>query len=328
MYMNRTLKSLLEETAIAAIAPDAISKRDLSKEEFCHWTLQDIADKMGWRNLNSGFVRLFRAAQTGAYYYSLYTEEECKGAPSKKNANIVYLPSQDPAADNRPFLLLVPGGGFVNVWNLTEGWPIAHLFNGLGYHVFVLTYQVDVEATAVRAMGDMARALEIIAKRKDEFHVNPARYITCGFSAGGYVVCLWNTQAGYSAFSLPKPQACFPVYPFTSYRLLADTEWDDDAEKDLFAKAGTGCPMEEACNSCFEIPLHPEGFPPTAIFVTAQDQLVDPEHSRQLERALLQAGIPCRMEMGPTGGHGFADGEGMCMEGWPGRAIEWFEQLK
>ncbi|MBE6760093.1 MAG: hypothetical protein E7554_08405, partial [Ruminococcaceae bacterium] len=89
-----------------------------------------------------------------------------------------------------------------------------------------------------------------------------------------------------------------------------------------------GCTMQEACNSCFEIPLHVEGFPPTAIFVTETDEMVDPEHSRQLAKALTDAGIPCRLEVGESGGHGFADGTGMCMEGWTARAVQWYEQLK
>ena len=63
-------------------------------------------------------------------------------------------------------------------------------------------------------------------------------------------------------------------------------------------------------------------------FLAAQDELVDPEHSRLLARALEQAGIPCRLEIGPTGGHGFADGTGMCMDGWTKRAIDWYEHLE
>lgn len=328
MLKDRTLKSILEDPAIADIAPDAISKRDLSVEEFYNWTLNEIADRMGWRNLERGFTRLFKAAAGGDYYYNLYSEEECAGAPEKKNTNIVWLPSDDPAADGRPFILLVPGGGFYNVWNLTEGWPIARIFNELGYHVFVLTYQVGVNGSAVNAMDDMARAFEIIAARRDEFRVDPRKYITCGFSAGGYIVCLWNTEKGYRAFGLSKPEACFPVYPVTSYRLFDAQKWDEGEDKEEFARFGLGCTMQEACNSCFEIPLHVEGFPPTAIFVTEEDELVDPEHSKSLARALDEAGIPCRIEVGPTGGHGFADGEGMCMEGWPRRAIEWYESIK
>ena len=323
---NRTLGSLLQEPSIALIAPDAIRNRDLSKEEFYHWTLQEIADKMGWRCLERSFTRLFKAAE-GTYYYPLYSDWECEREPAKKGTNLVWLPCDDQAADARPFIFLVPGGGFVNVWNLTEGWPVAQLFNELGYHVFVLTYQVGVEAAAVKAMGDFARAMAIIAARKDEFRVNPDRYITCGFSAGGYLVCLWNTRAGHAAYGLPKPQACFPIYPCTSYRLMNAEEWDNEAEKDDFAMSDLGCTMEEACNSCFEIPLQAKDFPPTALFATAEDELVDPEHSRCLARALEEAGVPCRLEIGPTGGHGFADGIGMCMEGWTERAIRWYESL-
>ncbi len=54
---------------------------------------------------------------------------------------------------------------------------------------------------------------------------DPDSYITCGFSAGGYIVCLWNTEKGYRSFGLPKPKACFPIYPVTSYRILDAEEW-------------------------------------------------------------------------------------------------------
>ena len=327
MLEDRTLKEMLENPAIAEIAPDAISKWDLSKEDFYHWTLGEIAEKMGWRTLGLGFERLLRAAGQGEYCFRLYKKEECEGAPQKENASVVWFPSDDPAADGRPFIFLVPGGGFVNVWNLTEGWPVARQYNELGYHVFILTYQVGTEGAAVRAMEDFARAMAVIAARRETFRVDPARYITCGFSAGGYLVCLWNTEKGYRAFGLNKPQACFPVYPVTSYRLMAAGDWDDEAEKDAFARGSAGCTMKEACESCFEIPEHVEGFPPTALFLAAGDGLVPPAHSEMLADALKKAGIPCRLEIGPEGGHGFADGTGMCMEGWTERAIRWYEGI-
>ena len=47
MLKDRTLKSLLEDPLIADIAPEAISKMDLSKEEYYSWTLREIADRMG-----------------------------------------------------------------------------------------------------------------------------------------------------------------------------------------------------------------------------------------------------------------------------------------
>ncbi len=322
---ERTLKSILEDPLISEISEDAISKWDLSKEDFYNWTLQEIADKKGWRILERGFNRLFDAASKGKYYYSLYSEDECADAPEKKSRNIVFLPSQDPNAGEKPFIFLVPGGGFVNVWSLTEGWPVADHFNDMGYNVFILTYQVRTEGAAVKALDDIARAMEIIKANKETFNVDPEKYITCGFSAGGYLVCLWNTEIGYRAKKIAKPQACFPIYPVTSFRIMNGQEWTRNIDKDAYARSSVGCTMEEACNSCFEIPLHADGFPPTAIFVAAEDELVDPEHSKRLAEALKAAGIPVILEIGPTGGHGFADGDGMSMEEWPERAIKYYE---
>lgn len=328
MTKTKTLKEILENPLIKDIAPNAISKWDLSKEDFYNWTLEEIEDKKGWACIQDGISCLLENAKGGDYYFNLYSEDECKANPEKDKTNIVYFPSHDSKAEDKPFILLIPGGGFVNVWSLTEGWPVAKDFNDLGYNVFILTYQVCTQAAAVKAMDDINRALDIIAANCDKFHVNPNSYITCGFSAGGYITCLWNTEKGYRAFGKSKPQGCFPIYPVTSYKLLDADEWDEDEDKDEFAKSGLGVGMQEACNSCFEIPEHVEGFPKTALFLASEDELVDPKHSKLLAQSLSQAEISCRIEIGTTGGHGFGNGKGMSMEGWPQRAIKWFEEAR
>ena len=88
-----------------------------------------------------------------------------------------------------------------------------------------------------------------------------------------------------------------------------------------------GCSVEVAAKTDYEIPEHAEGFPPTAVFLAAGDELVNPENSRMLAGALDALHIPCRLEIGPTGGHGFADGSGMCMAGWTERAARWADSL-
>lgn len=323
---NRTLRDWLEDDLLKDIAPDAISGRDLSKEKFYNWKIKKIDRKMRWKGLSDGFSAMHRNAEQGRYYYKLYSDEECAAEPEKKNLNITFFPAE--GGEKKPYILLVPGGGFYTVWSLTEGWPNAKLFNDLGYTVFVLTYQIQTDGCAVKAMDAMAAAIEVIKKNKDVFKVDPDNYITCGFSAGGYIACLWNTEKGYKAHGIAKPQACFPIYPVTSYRLLSIDNWDEGDDKDAFARFGVGVGMNEACESVFEIPEHVEGFPPTAIFVSKKDELVDPKHSENLAKALENAGIPCRLEIGKNGGHGFGTGEGMCMEGWQKRAAEWFENLK
>ncbi len=46
------------------------------------------------------------------------------------------------------------------------------------------------------------------------------------------------------------------------------------------------------------------------------------------QRRLRRRGYPVEIEIGPTGGHGFGNGMGMYMEGWPKRAIDWFERME
>ena len=322
---RRTLGELLRDERIRPIATDAIRNMDLSREPMWNKTLGQLREEHFGGGLMAGFERLFTAADSGDWYYPLYSEAECAENEALKGVSLVWFPSREPGAGERPYILLVPGGGFVNVWNLTEGWPVAAQYNELGYNVFILTYRVEAESRLLDLeMQDFARALEYIRGNAGRFGVQWDRYITCGFSAGGYLVCLWNVkEKGYGAFGLPRAQACFPVYPLVSWKLsIRDDHFDPGSGKRLF-----GCDIREAAETAFEIPEHAEGFPPCAIFLAAGDELVNPKHSRLLAAALDRLDIPCRLEIGPEGGHGFADGSWMCMAGWTKRAVRWFEEL-
>ncbi len=329
---NKTLGELLNDPRISLIAPDAIRNWELSKEEVWNKTPDAIRkEHIFTGDIAEGMQRLYDAADTGDWYFPLYSDAECLENEARRGVNMVWFPSGAPGADERPFILLVPGGGFVNVWNLTEGWPVAKQFNSLGYHVFILTYQVDGnEGLLEKDMEDFARALRLIREKEEHFHLHADRYITCGFSAGGYLICLWNTlEKGYAAFGLPKPQAAFPVYPFVSPKLdAADDNPEEDSEEDRLEDMRLyGCSLWDAIKTAYEVPEHAEGFPPCAFFLAAGDELVNPEHSKILAHALEGLHIPCRLEIGPEGGHGFADVSDMCMAGWTERAVRWYESL-
>ena len=221
-YEFNTLGDLLSNPKIRPVAQDAIRRRNLKEEELWNMTLSQLKEEHFFSGeISNGIRRLYEAADSGDWYYPLYSEKECDEDEARRGVSLVWFPSADPEADNRPFMLVVPGGGFVNVWNLTEGWPIAEQFNRCGYHAFILTYQVGEEAgngLLQKNMEDFARALKLIREKREHFHVQAERYITCGFSAGGYLICLWNTKMGYPAFELPKPQASFPVDPVVSMK--------------------------------------------------------------------------------------------------------------
>lgn len=317
-----TLREILESTEFKPIAKYAIFNYDLPSQPVYSKTLAQLHEEHFGGNIIRGLQRVRNAIATGEYLYPVYDESECADDPAKKDVNLLWLPSDDPKADEHPYIFLVPGGGFWNVWSLTEGWPVADHYNKRGYHVFVLTYRCNgVRGVIPQEMQDFARAFRFIREHQEKFHVQWDRYITNGYSAGGYLICLWATkQYGCHAFGIPKPVAMIPIYPFTSWRLdVQDGNFDPDIEV-------LDCSWEEAVSSAYEVADYVEGFPPCAIFLSDGDTLVPPENSYMLARALEAAGIPCYLEAGKEGDHGFAEAEGMCMEGWPERALDWIEK--
>ena len=317
-----TLRELLASPQFQPIAKYAIFNYDLPAQPFYPKTLAQLHEEHFGGNIIRGLERVSDALAAGECIFPIYSQAECADDPAKKDVHLMWLPSDDPGASDRPYIFLVPGGGFWNVWSLTEGWPVADHFNKRGYHVFILTYRVNgVYQVIPKDMEDFAQAFRFIRAHEAQFGVRWDQYITNGYSAGGYLICLWATkQYGCHAFGLPRPQAMIPVYPFTSWQIKDEKDHFDPDTMDVL-----GCSYQEAISSGYEIPEHVADFPPCAIFLAADDTLVPPEHSYKLHRALEAAGIPCRLEAGPQGNHGFAEAEGMCMEGWPERALDWIE---
>ena len=318
---DMTLRQVLACGEIAPIAACAIKNRDLGELKELDTSMKALSERHFLGDAVRGFKRLFRAAESGDWLYPLYDEAERAADPDKENTHLLWLPSDDPAADDRPYILIVPGGGFVHVWNINEGWPIGDHMNAAGYHAFVLTYRVDCpDGVAGKEMADVARALTLIRENAAHFHVRWDNYVIGGFSAGGFITCLWCAgRNGYLRYGMPKPRAAFPVYPFVS-PLMAD---EPDRARELF-----GCSQEEIAALGFEPVLDVQNFPPTAIFVSTADNVVPVAHSRLLEKALSEAGVPVYMEEREGGCHGFGGGEGMNMEGWPERMLGWLEQLR
>ena len=116
---KKTLGELLSDPRIRPIASDAITGMDLKQEGLWDKSIEQLREEQFGGGLTHGFDRLFAAADSGEWYYSLYSPEECAADPVKTGVSLVWFPSKDPAASTRPYILLVPGGGFVNVWVIT-----------------------------------------------------------------------------------------------------------------------------------------------------------------------------------------------------------------
>ena len=88
-----TLGEILSDPRIRKIAPEAIRKWDLSKEEMWNKTLETLREEHFGGGLSAGFDRLFAAVESGEWYYPLYSEAECAEDANREGVNLVWLPS-------------------------------------------------------------------------------------------------------------------------------------------------------------------------------------------------------------------------------------------
>lgn len=84
------------------------------------------------------------------------------------------------------------------------------------------------------ATGIIARSLCFIMENKAGFNFRGDRYITYGFSAGGYLTCLWHTpDKARASFGLLH-RASFPICSPASLRKRS---YDPDCARLLYGNA-------------------------------------------------------------------------------------------
>ena len=323
--MNDSYESIMKEPLISRVVPYFVAHMDFSAREDYRVPFSSFEgeEREKRESILKGLNRILLQAEKGEWVYPLYPAEEIAEDPQKEEAFLMFLPSKAPDAGEKPYVMVVPGGGYVNVWNISEGWPVAARLNELGYNCFVLNYRTIGPKLLPKPLLDYAKALSFIRENAALFGVKWDRYITTGFSAGAHLICSWATDNyGFGTYGMPAPLCMFPVYPPVSWKLC-----NADGDHDGFCLSALGLTVKEAAEGDRNIEEHVSTFPPCYIAATAGDTLVNPEHSKLLKRALDEARIPAVLEIGPTGDHGFADGAGTCMKGWIDRAVKFYEGL-
>ena len=116
--------------------------------------------------------------------------------------------------NNRPFVLVLPGGGYGDVCSIVEGFPIAVRLNELGYNAFVGQYSVGKEAKYPKPQKDVSSFLNYIIEHASELNIDTNNYGILGCSAGGHLAASWGTKVhGYEKYGLPKPGIVMLAYP-------------------------------------------------------------------------------------------------------------------
>jgi acetyl esterase/lipase len=231
-----------------------------------------------------------------------------KGSRQLTNVSKPTISVFRPAPDKNTGVAVViaPGGGYrFLAWD-HEGLDVADWLNSIGVTGILLKYRVPrLPDHPKYPLQDAQRAISLVRSKAGEWNIDPHRIGMLGFSAGGHLTAVTETNFDKRAYD--------PV---------------DDADK-------------ASCRPDFAVVVYPGGVvgrdggamtpavrvsketPPTFI-IQAHDDRVGPENSVALYVALKRAGVPAELHIYGTGGHGF----GLRpikhpAAQWPKRCEEW-----
>lgn len=187
-----------------------------------------------------------------------------------------------------------------------EADPVALAYMKAGYQAFVLRYSVGEHKTWPNPLDDYEQAMELIAERAEEWHLDSSRIAAVGFSAGGHLCACAATVAKH------KPAAAILVYP----AIL----------KDICDLCQPGMPQPNEHVSADTSPCF--------LVAARDDRTVDVKNSLMMQLALTEKGIPFESRIYSFGGHGFSTGEDwvICskvssrLPDWVGDSVEWLKE--
>ncbi len=267
-----------------------------------------------------------------SYAHPIYDEETRLSSWDKRKSVLLHFPGP---VSEKPYVLVLPGGGFNRQWGLIEGMAIAARLNRLGYTAFVLYYRTKQEPVLGKAIEDMHAAVRYIEDRADVFHVPAGRYLLGGFSAGATLAGeMGSDNFGWKAAGLPRPEMIFlgytaidmnsflQVYHAFPARHPAHTGMGD------FLRRIGGPEFTDADLAPYQLADHmDETYPPVYLTANEDDGTVPFSNSLLMEETCKRLGIPCRTRFGKTGGHSFGLGNGLEVDGWLEDALRFCSTL-
>ena len=225
---------------------------------------------------------------------------------------------------NRPAIVVCPGGGYAYC-SPREAEPIALRYAARGFHAFILRYSVGWDAADFAPLKEVSWVIGLIREHVDEWHVDPGKIATCGFSAGGHLALAAGLlgENKPNAMILNYPAVTLPNMPGVDFmlKLLTGRQEVTDADADYLSLAN-----------------HiDKNSPPVFISATAED-LLSPFGALAVANKYSQLGLGYELHMFQHGPHGYAladetsaDGSSQMLNSayahWHDLSVRWLNRI-
>lgn len=237
--------------------------------------------------------------------------------------------STNPSKKMRKAILILAGGGYVELMAGKEGYKVAQWLASLGFSAFVLIHRFPNEYTGAQApLDDARRALRIISQQG---HGVEGLGI-CGLSSGGHLGAAllseypskWtehrpDDEEGF-VHSLPKIDFAIIGYgPISTNakgrQIIADKKPLEPLEKQQLYD--TIQPDVQLISSA----------PPTFIVYSGNDSVVPAVNAYRLAEGITKTGASVELHVFADAPHGFAlDTVGLPVSKWKSMCEDWLQQ--
>jgi acetyl esterase/lipase len=205
-------------------------------------------------------------------------------------------------------IVVLPGGGYQDIWLDKEGHSIGIYFAERGLTSLVVKYRTNTNDKNGKqqmtrkqyvpiAVADAKEGIRILRSRAAELNIDPQKIGIGGFSAGGHLtlsVCFDETIKDKKS----DPDFAFLIYP-----------WFEDIHEKQVSKA--------------------KGLPPMFIINGQEDDVCPPEMCASFYEALCGKKVPAEMHIYAKGKHGFSlgFGTGHSTIQWKDSFIQWLKDI-
>ena len=202
----------------------------------------------------------------------------------------VYLPENP----NGLAILVCPGGGYVDVWDKTEGYANSRWYTEQGIVYAVLKYRLPNGHPEV-PLDDVHEAMRILWENAGEFGFEKLGIAGC--SAGGHLAAMASTH-----FTKPEER---PDFQILFYPVISLDPAITHAGSSFYLLGRE--PSQELLDKFSNEKQVTADTPPAFIMANSDDDLVPCENSLRYYEALRANKVPAALHIYPEGGHGWAD---------------------
>jgi acetyl esterase/lipase len=207
----------------------------------------------------------------------------------------LYNPDNFDITKKYPVIVFFFGGGWNN-GTVKQFEPHAKYFSEKGMICFLADYRVKnrQQTTPFESLKDAKSAIRFIRTHAKELHVDTAKIVASGGSAGGHLAAATALTEGYNENTDNLSVSCIP-----NALILFNPVIDNGPGGYGYERIGS-----EYRNFS---PLHNinRGAPPTIFFLGTNDNLIPVETAEYYKKVMEKVGSRCDLKLYDGEGHGF-----------------------